>query len=150
MGGHGYLSKGALAIRPALKKHQFKYSLPEGGGNSFVCSFWFFNARRDLVPRISMVWCAKDKKENVFEWNSSVLNNYIKTVDGNWALAEISFHVTDSARTWYLDLECPDMDKEQTVLIDKLMIRPEGTDVYLQRGSWLMKNNRYYNTSLPR
>ncbi len=113
-------------------------------GKTLVAGFWIHDYQRDGCLRTNL---------EVFQKNSATgettnyiftdLFLYIKGFSGNWALVEMEFETKSENEVVQLSLLNKVIPKADFV-IDELLVREKGTDIWVDEGTAIFKNGRKY------
>jgi hypothetical protein len=66
---------------------------------------------------------------------------YVKTIIDGWALIELDFTNHDGGVT---DLYCYRKGTNNLFIVDELLIRPTGSNLYRRESGWMVRNNYWY------
>jgi hypothetical protein len=72
------------------------------------------------------------------------VSEYLKIIDGTWGLVEFPFSVKSENDKLQLNIWNSEFHKKDTLLIDELLIREKGQNLYRLSDSTLIINGRYY------
>jgi hypothetical protein len=73
-------------------------------------------------------------------------SNATRVFDPNgWALIEVPFQMNDASSRLRITFHNP--KASGALLLDEILIRPEGVDVYMRKPGMVFKNNRWYATA---
>jgi len=110
--------------------------------NQILVSFWVKDYRRDALMRTELgVSNGSQVEEHDNLVNRFDFFSHIKAFKGNWALVEFQVPVSAGESLVHLVVRNRVLPKSQIVL-DELMIRHEGQDLYRVSDDWLIYNNR--------
>ncbi len=141
---YSYHSNGS-ANHPIQHYHTFfedviPYVIP----GEYVVSFWVGNFNKDLVPRTTYNITLYDNIGRIYENRETILGNEVKIIDKNWALIESRIKINNADDKVKITVWNKELKKDSSI-IDRLMIRPVGVNVYdYESDSVLMMNNRIY------
>ena len=113
---------------------------------SFIASFWYYPANKDLYPRMRLNVRLKDEDDETYHKIEDPIFNHIKIFDGSWALVEFKIILKNRNDSVTISLENR-LVRNPVVSIDQFMIRPENQDIVQIKYSQIMINNRYYRTT---
>ncbi len=141
---NSYHSNGS-ANHPIQHYHTFfEDVIPNAVPGEYVVSFWVGKFNKDLVPRTTYNITLNDNMGRIYENRETILGNEVKIIDNNWALIESRIKINNAddkvkITVWNKEL------KGDSSIIDRLMIRPLGLNVYkYESNNVLMMNNRIY------
>lgn len=112
------------------------------GGTTLLVSFWIKNYRNDGFMRTNIEFCNMNPEnhETTFFLYSDFFR-YIIAFRGDWVLVEfpvVTKTTNEIAKFSVMNNILP----KGEFIIDELMIREEGSDVFWREGRWLWYNNR--------
>jgi len=139
--------QGEGAYRGKLKSYNtiFYDNIPNYNPNrEYIISFWINGIYSDLYARTSIQIACFDTEEKEYKSDYTDVFRNLKTLDNNWALVEIPFKLNSSTDKIKVLLRNSDASKNQNIIIDQLMIRPNDCVVYQYNNEVLNVNNRYY------
>lgn len=141
----GYRGTGALVGKIKDYNTLFADTIPNGiDGQKYLLSFWMRDFQKDLYPRttieIAYVDGASGQVYNSFWTNGSK----VKTLDGSWALIELEIQPAHAHDKVLVTLFHQFIIDNSKLVVDELMIRPEGVDLYKPVPDGIIKNDRYY------
>ncbi len=140
-GAQGYFGVGGKQADLTEKTFFFTGLMP-AGASRHVVSFWMF-VNKDFLPRTEL---------EIVEYGpepggprvTRLVSNLITAIDNNgWALIELDHQPGSAANTVSMSLKNYEAGKG-TLIIDELLIRPIGTDLYREGPGWVWQNNRWY------
>lgn len=139
--------KGTGAYYSTFRMYSDLYwdSLPNfKGTGKYTVSFWMYNIKKDETPRLTLALEVKGKEGNFVDNYWTTANQKLQSISGNWALIETDVTVNEPTDKLKLTLFNFNSTKDDTLIVDELMIRPAGYDVYKRTEEFVFKNNRYY------
>ncbi len=114
-----------------------------GQTDEYLFSFWIHDIYTDLLLRSDLIVELSDSQNKVYDYQSHGLFRHIKTVDDNWALIELGLNINQSGDKLKFRLSNRIL-RNNSYVIDQVMIRPANINVYGNTDDYLMKNNRFY------
>lgn len=143
----GYHSEKGSTL--ALKDNHFFHKGPMrfAPQDTIVVSLWL-RMRADRLPSTLVGFEELDGGETV-TWDYLSSHHHIVRLDGEWALYERQFVIDDPQNTLGINVTRWKR-KPPEIVVDDLLIRRKGTDVYrYQEGQPVWKNNRYMLLHAP-
>jgi hypothetical protein len=121
----------------------FEDTIPHAKSGTYKISFWMGNFNTDLIPRAFYNISLRDKTNRYYEDRIVLIGKEFKIIDGEWALieSEIKLNSPDDIvklTIWNTEL------KDDTTVVDRLLIRPIDMDVIFQDEQSIFINNRLY------
>lgn len=140
-----YQGQGALSLNISTKNTIFTSSLAGFKKDSLaVLSFWTHDLRKFPVANTFLEIRMLHPETKAVIWRRKPQIRYLLSAMANsgWSLVEISIPIYEASGTLEVSIVNEAMT-EQDFVVDELMIRPEGVDVYQENQS-LFWNNRWY------
>lgn len=110
--------------------------------NQLLMSFWVSDYRLDAVMRSELSVILGDDSDQIDKPNLRFdFFNHIKAFKGNWALVEFKIPVSTGELQLKILVRNRVLPDSQLVL-DEMMIREAGQDIFQIRENWLLYNNR--------
>jgi len=135
---------GCFSGKANKKNSVFTGFMPHADASQlFVVSFWMNNVRRDLYPRTKITLTQIDPRGKVTNNETFQVFQKLVSIQDNWALVEFRFKLLHQANWISVSTENNTL-RNKPLSIDNLLIRPEGTSVYLKDKYGIWKNNRLY------
>ncbi|MDX2135535.1 MAG: hypothetical protein SFV52_12130 [Saprospiraceae bacterium] len=140
-GVQGYFGVGGKQSDLTEKTFIFTGQMP-GGATRHMVSFWMF-VNKDFLPRTEL---------EIVEYGpepggprvARLVSNLITAIDNNgWALIELDHQPGSAGNTVSMSLKNYEAGRG-TLLVDELLIRPVGVDLYREGPEWVWRNNRWY------
>lgn len=140
--GRAYQGTGGFQAEIVNDNMLFEGDIPKG---AFYFTGWFFY-QKDLFPTTVITITVKRKDGTVIYTRMKSAGDVAKTFDNNgWGLISIPFSVKESGCTVTIrSSNDHSLLKGQMMHFDELLIYPQASDVYLEQGDWMMKNNRWF------
>ncbi len=127
----------------------FDNIVPAGNDSVHTLSFWFSPIDKDLYPKTRLEIELFNNQGTKYDYKNEMVGKLLKTVDGCWGLIEWQIPLVKPGSRVRIVLYNTQIAKKQPYCIDELLIRPDHCDVYQARGSYISKNNRWFNSNLP-
>lgn len=105
-------------------------------------SFWIKNLDKDLLARTDVEIKARNENNEYYSLVYSKLLHHDKQINGKWTLVEFDFKLKNTSDIVEVVLWNFEINYEDFFIVDDLLFRPKGMDVYLRTDSCLYKNNR--------
>jgi hypothetical protein len=143
----GYLGRGTLVLP---WKNPGKVFLGKITGISLPAdvtfSFWVKSIKDDNMPRMTLETANLNAQGKTTGYLVNIWGRYLKQIDGLWGLVEFTIPVA-AGESVSLALFPGKVKKD--LVIDDLLIRKAGTDIYgtAKNGDWIL-NNRLYPAGL--
>jgi hypothetical protein len=115
----------------------------------YSVSFWLNPVNRDLVPKTRLLVTLFDSLGTQYSYLNVMCGDFIRTFDGPWGLVEYPFRVSDPSDNIRVILYNELIDKNQSYLVDEMMLKPDSCQVFYKSPQYVMMNNRWYPTSIP-
>jgi len=142
----GYLGN-ALQITGRSPSVLFDDFVPAGSDSIHTLSFWFSPIDKDLFPKTRLEIEMFNDQGIKYNYKNEMVGKLLKTVDGSWGLIEWRFPLVSPGNRIRIVVYNTQIGKKQPYCIDELLIRPDHCDVYQARGSFISKNNRWFNAN---
>ncbi|NJK97969.1 MAG: hypothetical protein HC905_26410, partial [Bacteroidales bacterium] len=142
--GKAYLGNG-LFIGDA-RNYQTVYfgNIPEyDPAKAYQISFWFGNILKDTYLRSGLIISKYDSKGNMYEEDYYNIAALARIFDGNWALCELDVALETPNDKVKVTLRSEEILNDD-FLLDELIIKQVGVNLYKEVTGGIIKNNRYY------
>jgi len=112
-----------------------------------IVSFWIPNMNKDLYPRTSLIISKADSTGNIYKENYTDVWRKIVLLEKNgWGLVEFPVQLNKASDKIIITLKNKLITGGE-LIVDEILIRPSGTDIYYKGEGFNYKNNRFYYTS---
>jgi hypothetical protein len=136
-----YKGNGAFEYEINNYNRLFDGALPYQDTIPYTLSFWAY-VNRDMLPTQHIIIEQLSSNGTIMDYKGYPIFSYIKAIDNDWALIEISF-IPKSADVHLLISIQKNSFRKRIAWIDELYIYPEGQHIYARDEDALMKNNRW-------
>lgn len=114
-------------------------------GTKHKISFWMHNYKKDGYLRANIELVQREKgSRKMTNYYYTDVQRHIKAFYGEWALIEFSFETKSNNERIELLIRNSVLKKTEFIL-DELIIREEGVDLFYQKGKCFFKNGRKFD-----
>jgi hypothetical protein len=142
-----YQGEGGFSAPIHQRNTVFDDGLPnQGPGKRYVLSIWmYFDADMRGTTSCTLLEYDPDSRKAISS-ATTMASNATRVFDPNgWALIEVPFQMNDASSRLRITFHNP--KASGALLLDEILIRPEGVDVYMRKPGMVFKNNRWYATA---
>ncbi len=138
-----YSGNGAYEFPSQYYLTFFDNNIPGGTSREVVVSFWVGNINQDVIPRGDFEIMLTDDQDRLYEQYVNDIGKSLKIIDGEWGFIEKKIKLNHPNDRIKLTVWNDEISGKMNI-IDELLIRPEGTDIFYYRHDTLVYNNRFY------
>ncbi len=114
--------------------------------SDYICSFWMSPMDRDLFPKARVISELVDSSGTIQDYRNQMAGNLIRTIDGEWGLLEWLVPVKKNGCKLKISIGNTEIKRKQSYLVDELLVRPNGCNVYRIHKGVFIKNGRWYQS----
>ena len=137
-----YGGKGALQYPDHQWEAIFDDTLNVDPGKKYKVSFWMYGYKKDGYLRAAVEMIQKNAKtQELTNYFYSDVHRHIKGFDGEWAMIEFAYEPKSKNEALKISLR-NDVLKDVTFVLDELLVREAGADIYYPTNSIRYRNTR--------
>lgn len=111
-------------------------------GNKYVAGFWMYNYKKDGFLRAHLEIIQKElSTDKTTNYIYTDVHRHIKALYGKWALIEIEFETKSESERFKISVRNTIL-KDNEFILDELLVREKGVNLYRIKGRNLFKNGR--------